>query len=74
MQNKKESMVENEEDDGQINMENVDENVRYIKQLELQRIVLNKLILSNLNDLTKEQKKHLNKYTPKKNLKLKKKK
>ncbi|NOU47171.1 MAG: hypothetical protein HOO86_08930 [Bacteroidales bacterium] len=61
MQNKKESMVENEEDDGQINMENVDENVRYIKQLELQRIVLNKLIVSNLNDLTKEHKKHPNK-------------
>lgn len=74
MQNKKESMVENEEDDGQINMENVDENVRYIKQLELQRIVLNKLILSNLNDLTKEQKKHLNKITSNNILKLKKKK
>ena len=58
MQNKKESMVENEEDDGQINMENVDENVRYIKQLELQRMVLNKMIDSNLDKLNEEQNKY----------------
>lgn len=63
MQNNNKHPTENESKSAQEEADNVFESAKYIKQLELQRIVLNKMIDSNLDKLNQEQ----NKYKTKSN-------
>ncbi|MDD3742238.1 MAG: hypothetical protein PHX54_01280 [Lentimicrobiaceae bacterium] len=57
MQEVNEHPINSKEGDSPENSDNVTENIKYIKQLELQRAVLNKLIDSNLEMLMSAQNK-----------------
>jgi hypothetical protein len=60
MQEVSEHPINNKDGDSPENSDNVTENIKYIKQLEIQRVVLNKLISSNLEMLISAQNKIVN--------------